>query len=410
LTYPHMNAKTVSFLLVLLIIFKIAVASNNGLARTPPMGWMSWERFRCNTDCANYPDTCISENLFIQMADIIVRDGYQNVGYQYVSIDDCWLSKYRDSKGRLQPDPVRFPRGIKYLADYVHSKGLKLGIYEDFGNYTCAGYPGSQYFIDIDAHTFATWGVDYLKLDACNSEVDDQPAGYVAMALALNRTNRPIVFSCSLPVYQIIAGRQVNWTLVTEICNLWRMYYDIQDSWDSVMSIANYYAENADMLRSHAGPGHWNDPDMLIIGDFSLSIEEAKAQMALWSIWAAPLLMSNDLRTISSEYRAILQNREVIAVDQDPLGIQAKLLFHQNGWQIWYRPLATGEVAVVFFNSNSDGMPSPISLKFSSVGIKANKAKVRDLFLHKDLGVYSQKFETMVNPHGVVMVKITPSA
>ncbi|XP_043380509.1 alpha-N-acetylgalactosaminidase isoform X5 [Chelonia mydas] len=298
---------------------------DNGLLRTPPMGWLPWERFRCNTDCKTDPGNCISENLIKSMADKMAEDGWKELGYKYVNLDDCWSAKERDSQGRLQPDPDRFPSGIKALADYVHSKGLKFGIYSDMGNYTCNGYPGTTLdTIDTDAKTFAEWEVDMLKLDGCYSNSSVKAIGYPKMSIALNKTGRPIAYSCSWPAYEGGLPPKVNYTVLGEICNLWRNFGDIQDSWESVVNIIEWYGNNQDKLQPAAGPGRWNDPDMLIIGNFGLSYEQSKVQMALWAILAAPLFMSSDLRTISEDAKYILQNKLLIYINQDSLGIQGQ--------------------------------------------------------------------------------------
>ena len=194
------------------------------------MGWLSWERFRCNLDCENFPDDCISEHLYKSMADHISTDGYLDAGYEYVIVDDCWLEKMRDDKGRLQADRQRFPNGMKALADYVHSKGLKFGIYEDFGTKTCAGYPGSEYYMQLDAQTFADWGVDYLKLDGCFNVPKMFQLGYPPMAFYIHMTGRPMLLSCEYPTYELAATIRPNYTGIAEACNLARNTKDIQDS------------------------------------------------------------------------------------------------------------------------------------------------------------------------------------
>jgi alpha-N-acetylgalactosaminidase len=215
----------------------------------------------------------------------------------------------------------------------VHSKGLKFGIYEDYGNYTCAGYPGVLGYLRTDAQTFASWDVDYVKLDGCYAHPSDMDRGYPEFGYYLNQTGRAMMYSCSWPVYQIYAGMQPNFSSIIDSCNLWRNFDDIQDSWASVESIIDYYGNNQDVIVANAGPGHWNDPDMLIIGNFGLSYEQSKTQMAIWAILAAPLLMSVDLRTMRPEYKAILQNKKIIAVDQDPLGIQGRRIYKVNDKQ-----------------------------------------------------------------------------
>lgn len=395
-------------LLLLLSFISVVKCLNNGLALTPPMGWLDWERFRCNIDCKTYPLTCIGERLFMDMIDHMASDGFKEVGYEQINIDDCWASKERDALGRLQPDPDRFPHGIKYLADYAHSKGLKLGIYADFGNHTCGGYPGSQYHLETDAETFAEWGVDMLKLDGCYTRVQDMDAGYPAMGKALNGTGRPIVYSCSWPDYQRASGIKVNYTNIALNCNLWRNYADIQDSWDSVTGIIDYYGNSQDLFAWAAGPGNWNDPDMLIVGDFSLSYDQSKAQMALWAIFAAPLLMSNDLRTISAEAKEILLNTEVIAVNQDPLGKQGLRVYKNGNFEVWRRELSGGNLAVVLFYRATGGSAMEFSVSFETLNITVDAVTARDLFNHTDLGTFKGSFSSQVNPSGVVMVQMTP--
>ncbi|KAK7503869.1 hypothetical protein BaRGS_00004992 [Batillaria attramentaria] len=235
---------------------------DNGLARTPPMGWLSWQRYRCNTDCKNQPEECISESLYKAMADRMVSDGYRDAGYVYVNIDDCWPAKKRDANLSLVADPDRFPSGIKALADYVHAKGLKLGIYSDMGSETCGGYPGSKFYMERDAQTFAAWGIDSLKLDGCYSTIDDFPIGYPIMGLELNKTGRPILYSCSWPAYYTGKKLIPPYKDIAQNCNLWRNYDDIDDSFDSVTNIIQWFAQDKGNFTKVAGPGNWNDPDM----------------------------------------------------------------------------------------------------------------------------------------------------
>ncbi|CAG5114833.1 unnamed protein product, partial [Candidula unifasciata] len=302
-------------------------ALDNGLALTPPMGWLSWERFRCNVDCQNDPDNCISEKLYMKMADLMVSEGYRDAGYQYVNIDDCWPAKERDSNGRLVADPVRFPNGIQALARYVHSKGLKLGIYEDFGSKTCAGYPGSEFYLETDAKTFAEWEIDSLKFDGCNSDPADMPYGYPVMGRFLNMTGRPILFTCQWPGYMYGAGLKPDYAAVRETCNQWRNYDDVQDSWGSVLDIIEHYGKDPGNFSAYAGPGGWNDPDELVVGDYGLSYYQQKAQFGMWALFASPLMMSLDLRSVDPAAKQLLLNKNIIAINQDPLGNQAVRLF-----------------------------------------------------------------------------------
>lgn len=371
---------------------------------------MSWERFRCVTDCDNDPRNCISERLYIEMADAMLYGGFREAGYRYVCIDDCWTAMNRTKDGRLQADPKRFPSGIKWLADYVHARGLKLGIYADYGTKTCEGYPGSIKHIETDAQTFAEWGVDYLKLDGCYANPPKMDEGYPKFTRALNKTGRPIVFSCSWPAYQVFMNITPNYEKIAKHCNLWRNYGDIQDSFKSVVDIFSWFGDNQDDLIPAAGKGHWNDPDMLIIGNFGLSYEQSKLQFALWAIMASPLLMSNDLRDIDSRSKEILLNREIIDVNQDSLGKQGKRVVKNETsfTEIWFRPLSVCcSVSVVLLSLRSD-LPVVVEASFNDVGISTKRAYARDLFAHQDLGIFEKSFKAKVNPSGVVMVKLTP--
>lgn len=382
------------------------------------MGWMHWERFRCITDCKKYPDECISEDLFKRTADMLVSEGYAKAGYEYVIIDDCWLEKERDNKTqKLVEDRERFPSGLKALADYIHNKGLKFGLYQDYGTLTCAGYPGVINHMELDTQTFADWDVDYVKLDGCYADIDDMDKGYPAFGNFLNKTGRPMVYSCSWPVYQEYEGKMPNYTALKENCNLWRNWGDIDDSYESVASIMDYFSKNQDRIQPHGGPGHWNDPDMLILGNYGLSYDQSKTQMAVWAILAAPLIMSNDLKTVRPEIRDILINREIIAVNQDPLGIQGRRVLLKNNIEVWARPITpnteAGEYsyAVAFVSRRTDGAPYSIKVTLKELGLKNTKGyKVKDLFSgEKKRGKYHSldSFETRVIPLGVNFYKFT---
>ncbi|XP_077989203.1 alpha-N-acetylgalactosaminidase-like [Glandiceps talaboti] len=385
---------------------------DNGLARTPPMGWNDWERFRCNIDCAKDPDNCIGEKLFKDTIDHMVSDGFKDAGYEYVNMDDCWMSHVRDKSGRLYANTTRFPNGIKALVDYAHSKGVKFGIYEDYGLKTCAGYPGSLGHIETDANTFANWGVDYLKFDGCNALPFMMDRGYPEMTRALNKTDRPIVFSCEWPLYQR-GILKPNYTLIGKNCNLWRNYDDVQDSWKSILSIIDFYGKEQDTLITAAGPGKWNDPDMLVIGNSGLTYDQSKAQMAMWSIFAAPLLMSTDLRSISDQHKEILLNKEVIAIDQDPLGKMGRRIIQRDSVDVWTRPLVNNGYASVLFNKKNDGKSVNFTTTLTEIGIGGHfqEYALRDLFSHQDLGSFrlDDSLHFNINSTGVVMVKASPS-
>ncbi|ELW64423.1 alpha-N-acetylgalactosaminidase isoform X2 [Tupaia chinensis] len=384
---------------------------DNGLLRTPPMGWLAWERFRCNTDCEADPKNCISEQLFMEMADRLAQDGWRDMGYTYLNIDDCWIGG-RDDNGRLVPDLKRFPHGIAFLADYAHSLGLKLGIYEDLGNMTCMGYPGTTLDKVVpDAQTFAEWKVDMLKLDGCFSTRKERAQGYPKMAAALNATGRPIAFSCSWPAYEGGLPPKVNYSLLADSCNLWRNYDDIQDSWSSVLSILDWFVKHQDILQPAAGPGHWNDPDMLLIGNFGLSFEQARAQMALWTVLAAPLFMSTDLRTISAQNTDILQNPLMIKINQDPLGIQGRrILKEKSNIEVFMRPLSGEASALVFFSRRTD-MPYHFHSSLARLNFTSSKVyEVQNVYSGDIIsGLRCEtNFTVTINPSGVVMWYVYP--
>ncbi|XP_061454258.1 alpha-galactosidase A [Rhineura floridana] len=388
-----------------------ASALENGLARTPPMGWLHWERFLCETDCVRYPRRCISEQLFMEMADTMVSDGWRDAGYQYLCIDDCWMAPTRDKQGRLQPDPKRFPSGIGKLADYVHSKGLKFGIYADVGNKTCAGFPGSYGYYNLDAETFAAWGVDLLKFDGCHfGTLELLAEGYKNMSHALNKTGRSMVYSCEWPLYERYLQKP-NYTEIKHYCNYWRNYADIYDAWNSIKNVLDWTFYNQDSIVDIAGPGGWNDPDMLVIGNFGLSWDQQVTQMALWAIMAAPLLMSNDLRRISPQAKALLQNKEVIAINQDPLGKQGYRITQDDSFELWERPLSGGAFAIAVLNRKEMGGPQTFtfSTAFLGNGLACNPAcSIKQILpISRDLGLknWLSFLKVVVNPTGTVLLK-----
>ncbi|KAF0308627.1 Alpha-N-acetylgalactosaminidase [Amphibalanus amphitrite] len=389
---------------LLLALLGPCLALDNGLARTPPMGWLTWERFRCNMDCVNDPDNCISENLMKAMADRLAEDGYAELGYKYVIVDDCWLNNTRDGEGRLQPDKDRFPGGMAALGDYIHGRGLLYGIYEDIGSETCAGYPGLQGHFQLDAQTFAEWGADYLKIDGCNERRADLPEDHAAFGAELAALERPIVYSCEWPFYEL--GPH-NYTAIAATCNLWRNTHDVQDHWESVVSIARLYSLLEAEQFQFAGPGGWFDPDMLIIGDFGLTLAQSRVQMALWAIWAAPLIMSNDLRAISAEAAAILQNADIIAVDQDELGVMGRLKVQQgDDAQLWARPVLprAGDAtscAVAAVNYGSSATELSFTPALAGCAEAAGGYRVRELYSGADGG--------LVQPGDTITASLPPT-
>jgi len=286
----------------------------------------------------------------------------------------------------------------------------KLGIYSDIGNFSCGYYQGLEGHYEADAQLMAEWQVDSIKVDGCYASLTQMNSEYPEFGKALNATGRPILYACSWPDYQL-GHVNVSWDLIKKTCNLYRVAGDIQDSWSSVADIITYWATNQDWLAPNHGPGHWNDPDQLIIGDYALSDTESITQMSFWCLWSAPLLMSNDLRAITATQKAILLNTEVIAVDQDPLGKQGMQVWSENALSVWAKEMAGGVYAVVLYNSWDAGTPLEITASFADIpGLSsATKAQVRDLWLHQDMGTFTGSYTALVDPHGVVMITLTPA-
>lgn len=377
-----------------------------GLALTPPMGWNSWNKFACNVD----------ENMIRQMADAIVSTGMKDAGFTYINIDDCWHGD-RDSLGFIHPDPKRFPSGIKALADYIHARGLKLGIYSDAGSQTCGGRPGSRGYEFQDAMTYASWGIDYLKYDWCNTEGLKAEGAYKTITAALRRAGRPIVLSiCEW-------GNDKPWTWGQKVGHLWRTTGDIYDCFDCIKDHGTWKAwgvmQILDMqegLRKYAGPGHWNDPDMLEVGNGGLTTNENRAHFSMWAMLAAPLIAGNDLRNMKPETKEILTNKEVITINQDPLGIQGFRYAKRDSVEIWMKPLEKNDWAVCFLNRSQD----PKQLKFDwqkevvvdslfnrTLNAAENTYEIRDLWLKKASGDTKKIVNLSIPGHDVIMYRLT---
>ena len=375
-----------------------APVKSNGLAKTPPMGWNSWNNF----------SNRVSDQMVREMADGIVKSGMRDAGYIYVNIDDTWEGARRDANGNITTNN-KFP-DMKALAAYVHSKGLKLGIYSSPGPKTCAGYEGSYQHEEQDAKTYAAWGIDYLKYDWCSaSQVydntrDTMVAAYARMGLGLLNSGRKIVFSlCQYGNHNVEEwGERVGG-------NVWRTTGDINDSWDSMSHIGFEGTSNRNQQgpspdrNKYAAPGHWNDPDMLEIGNGHMTTEEYKTHMSLWCIQAAALLAGNDIRDMKPEIAAILMNKEVIAVDQDKLGKQGVRVAKEGDLEVWSKPLADGGHAVALFNRGAE--TSKVTAKWSDIGVTGTH-KLRELWRHEDLGNMVDAYTAEVPSHGVAMIKI----
>lgn len=339
----------------------------DGLAVTPQMGWNSWNKFACNID----------EKLIRETADAMVRLGLKDAGYEYVNIDDCWHGK-RDAAGNIHPDPERFPSGMKALADYVHGKGLKLGIYSDAGATTCGGRPGSRGHEYQDAITYAAWGIDYVKYDWCDTKGLNAAAAYTTMRDAIRSAGRPMLLSiCEW-------GDNKPWEWGADIGHSWRTTGDISPCWDCEINHGSWSSlgvmrilDKQTGLRKHAGPGHWNDMDMMEVG-MGMSENEDRAHFSIWSMLASPLIMGNDLRSMPESTLKILANKDVIAINQDKLGVQAWRAMSEGPLELWAKPLANNEWALMVLNRAATSMPYKIDWK---------KQKISDDLSKRDLDV-----------------------
>ena len=354
-----------------------AQALDNGVARTPPMGWNSWNTFGCN----------INETLIRQMADAMVNSGMRDLGYQYVVVDDCWFNPNRDSAGNLQGDPSRFPSGMRALGDYLHARGLKFGIYQGPLDKTCAqyfgSYPGATGSLNHeaqDARQFAAWGVDYLKYDWCSptGTIDDQVRTFAKMRDALAATGRPIVFSINSNSIHAKTGPQRNWG---DVANLWRTTEDITNAWDTgqsngyPMGIQNIVNVTVP-LAGYAAPGRFNDPDMMEVGRGGMTDTEMRSHFALWAMLASPLIAGNDLRSMNSATQTILKNQNLIAINQDGLGLQAAQISNDGTRRVLAKRLANGDVAVALFNQGT--ATTTVSTTAAAVGKNGTSFTLRE--------------------------------
>ncbi|XP_022139274.1 alpha-galactosidase-like [Momordica charantia] len=363
------------------------VLLNNGLALTPPMGWNSWNHFQCN----------INEKLIKETADAMVSSGLAALGYEYINLDDCWAELNRDAKGNLVAKASTFPSGIKALADYVHSKGLKLGIYSDAGIQTCSKkMPGSLGHEEQDAKTFASWGIDYLKYDNCENTGTSPKERYPKMTKALQQSGRPILFSlCEW-------GQEDPATWAVNVGNSWRTTSDIQDNWTSMTSIA----DQNDKWSSYARPGGWNDPDMLEVGNGGMTTVEYRSHFSIWALAKAPLLIGCDIRSMDNIAFKLLSNKEVIAVNQDKLGVQGKKVKNFGDLEVWAGPLSGKRVAVVLWNRGF--WRANITANWSDIGLSpSTTVTARDLWEHST-HVVQHQLTAEVDSHDCKMYVLTP--
>lgn len=403
-------------LLLILCLFTTFAAHSQGnnykqnytkfqnLAQTPPMGWNSWNKFACN----------VNEQMIREIADALVSTGMKDAGYTYINIDDCWHGD-RDSLGFIHPDPKRFPAGMKALADYIHSKGLRLGIYSDAGSQTCGGRPGSRGYEFQDAQTYAKWGVDYLKYDWCNTEGLKAEGAYKTITAALQKAGRPMVLSiCEW-------GNDKPWIWGPNVGHLWRTTGDIYNCFDCINDHGSWKSfgvmqilDKQEGLRQYAGPGHWNDPDMLEVGNGMVENED-RAHFSMWAMIAAPLIAGNDLRKMSASTKAILTDKDVIAINQDKAGIQGFKHTAKDSLETWFKPLAGGDWAVCFLNRSKSAQPVNFdwsreaindAVSKQSITTNAKPYLISNLWTKQAMGNTAQPFKGNVPSHDVLMIRL----
>ena len=395
-------------LLIPTFFFFITVAAQKfeNLALTPPMGWNSWNTFQTN----------ISEKLVMETVDAIIASGMKEAGYQYIVLDDGWMTKQRDTNGNLVPDPKKFPHGMKALINYVHSKGLKFGLYNCAGTKTCAGYPGTRGYEYQDARFYARLGIDYLKYDWCYTDGIEAQEAYRTMSNALRVAGRPIVFSlCEW-------GENKPWEWAGSVGELWRTTGDIAAVFDGYSEHATWkqtgvmpIIDQQEGLRKYAGPGHWNDPDMLEAGN-GMSENEDRAHFSMWCMLAAPLIAGNDVRKMSKATKGILTNKEVIAIDQDKAGIEGFKYKDADSLEVWAKPLQNGEWAICFLNRSHH----PVQVNFNwkdelindnifkkTLNAKDNNYKIRNLWTKSNEGDTQKPLEALLPSHDVIMLRLS---
>jgi len=385
--------------------------SASTLAATPPMGWNSWNMFGSN----------IHETNILETAEAMASLGLRDYGYDYLVIDDCWSQKSgRDSHGNLVPDPEKFPNGMKVLADYVHSKGFKIGIYSDAADRTCGGHPGSYGFEEQDAQLWAAWGFDLLKYDYCNAPFVQAEAidRYSRMGEALRKTGREFLFSLCEWGNQSphLWGRSVGG-------HMWRVSGDVFDSWINIWKAdwktygigVDASIDLADHLAEYGGPGGWNDLDMLVVGlkgkgqvsGGGMSFVEYQTHMSMWCMACSPLMIGCDLRKLDQDTASLLMNREVLAINQDALGVPARRVRNYGSCEIWKKPLADGSVAVALLNRGSRG--EDVTLKACDIGLFDTPKLARNLWAQEDLADFKIELTQRVQPHETILLEVKAS-
>jgi len=390
-----MNKRKLLALILCICCSSVKAQKFEELARKPPMGWNSWNKFECK----------INEIIVKEVADAMIKNGMKAAGYEYIIVDDCWQIG-RDSLGNIVVDPQRFPSGMKSLGDYIHSKGLKFGIYSDAGTLTCQGRPGSRGYEFQDARTYAKWGVDLLKYDWCSHGKQNAEASYLLMRDAIYKAGRPIVLSiCEW-------GTNKPWEWGANVGHMWRTTEDIINCFDcknnwgglGVLQIIDLQAE----IGGYSGPGHWNDPDMLEIGNGVLTTSEERSHISMWSMFSAPLIAGNDIRNMAAQTNTVLTNKEVLDIDQDSLGISATRWMKYADLEIWFKPLSNHNFAFCLLNRSNQPITINQDLKTMIKGYKVDDSyNIRDLWKHRDIGTTRDNVTGTIAAHDVLMLKLT---
>ncbi|XP_077518805.1 alpha-galactosidase A-like [Amblyomma americanum] len=404
-------------LLLMSMLLAVAECLDNGLALYPPMGWRTWQRFRCNTDLLEHYDECISETLVKDMADRMLMDGYSQAGYEYLIVDDCWSSMSRDTSGNLVADPRRFPSGMKAVVDYVHSRGLKFGINAGIGAKTCNGYPGSVNNFERDAKTFADWGVDFVNADGCNVDPRQMDQLYPEFGQALNSTGRRILYSCEWPLYQSQSGITPDYKKIAETCNIWRNFPDLTYNWSQIYAAVQHEAKLHDVLMNVTGPGAWTDYGAVVVGNYGLAESLQRSQIAYWAAAPSPAILSVDLRSVGDAARALLLSPYVIAVNQDPLRNKANRMPQKNNldvWTRWVKPcLPNGNCSMVLLAHNPSIRGGPVAMDayIEGLGLHNPRGYVFQDVLNNNtlIGLFypGQTLTVAVPPLDVILFKAT---
>ena len=393
---------------IVIIALQVQAQKFKDLAMTPPMGWNSWNTFQ----------TKINEKLVMETADSIISCGMKDAGFNYIVLDDGWMAMERNKNGVLVPDPIKFPHGMKAVADYVHSKGLKFGLYNCAGTKTCAGYPGTRGYEYQDARLYAAIGADYLKFDWCSSDGINAKEAYTTMSKALAVAGRPIVFSlCEW-------GNNKPWEWATNVGQLWRTTGDITKCFDCLEDHGTWkqlgalqIIDKQKELRKYAGPGHWNDPDMLEVGN-GMNAQENRAHFALWCMMSAPLMTGNDLRKMPADVINIFTNKDIVAIDQDKLGVQGFVSSTKDSIETWVKPLENDELAICFFNRSLKPVPFVFDWKTNAINdtlskinvdFSTTKYAIKDLYSKKEIGNTSKAFKGNLLSHDVVVLRLKKS-